>query len=93
MTKSTGPPTDDTEGDRVFSAITTTMTEAKDQDTIVTTMEELHKKALNLIPSAKERNGKDKTPTNATVERKEAPNQATMPKPESRRNVVSHVTL
>ena len=59
-----------------MSATTTTMTEAKDPDTIV---EEAHKKALNLTSNAKERDD-DKTPTNATTERKETPNQATIAK-------------
>ena len=59
-----------------MSAIPTTMTEAKDPDTINTTIEEAHKKALSLISSAKKWDSKDKTLTNATAKRKEAPNQA-----------------
>ena len=79
ITKSTVPPSDGI-GDRVLSDITTTMTEAKDPHTIVTAMEEADKKSLNLISNAKEQDGKDKTLTNATSERKEAPNQATIAK-------------
>ena len=105
ITKSTEPPTNYTEGCRVLSKIITTMTEAKDLDTVVTameiartearhlidntrtkklakldainnTMEEAHKKALNQIANAKEQD--DKTLTNATTERKGAPDQATI---------------
>ena len=55
------------------------MDEAKDPDTIV---EEAHKKALNHTSTAKERDD-DKTPTNATAERKETPNQATIAETET----------
>ena len=47
-------------------------------DAINNTMEEAHKKALNRISNAKERD--DKTPTNTTAERKGAPNQITIAK-------------
>ena len=88
-----------------MSNIITTMTEAKNPDTVVTAMKiartearhlidntrtkkpakldginnamgEAHKKSLNCISNAKERDGK--TPTNATAERKGTLNQATI---------------